>query len=320
MTTKHKIVFLFSGQGSQYRGMGEKLYKTHPSFAKSLEQSDSIVQQHLGISLLEELYHKKDKDFDDLLITHPAIVAVELAILDVIASFGITHDYVSGNSLGEFAAGVAAGIWTKKVALETAIEQAKSFSQSRVEGGMIAVINAAKNQWMPLIKETLLHITSENFPNHFTLSGSIAALDEFQNSLKNRDIQFLRLPVRYPFHSPLIAASPADFMYYMHTSAPLQPPSNGFISGLYNKEMKEIPIDYFWKVVSQPTNFREFVHKMEEIGPCLYLDLGPSGTSATFVKYNLSMTSSSITHAIMTPYKREEQQLEALKSLLKQQH
>lgn len=105
-------------------------------------------------------------------------------------------------------------------------------------------------------------------------------------------------------------------MYYMHTSPSLAIPSDGFISGLYHQEMKKISTDYFWKVVSQPTNFCEFVHKMEEIGPCLYLDLGPSGTSATFVKYNLPKTSNSITHAIMTPYKREPAQLETLKNLL----
>lgn len=316
LITSHKIVFLFSGQGSHYRGMGEVLYKNNAIFARSLNQSAELIGQQLGISLIEELYERKEKDFDDLLFTHPAIVAVELAMLDLIQSLGITPDYVSGNSLGEFAAATVAGIWTKEAALEAAIEQAKSIVQSGVEGGMVAVINESQNKLKPLLDKLELYVASENFPNHFTVSGAIKKLAVFQKELDRQDLQFLRLPVKFPFHSPLIPEQ-TDFLYYLYTSSPTAKPQKGFISGIYNQEMKELPADYFWKVVSQPTNFCQFVKKMEELGPCLYLDLGPSGTSATFVKYNLPETSNSITHSIMTPYKRETAQLKALENLFK---
>ena len=105
--------------------MGKTLYDSNPSFSKSLNQSDAFVKQHLGRSIIEELYHNTHESFDDLLITHPAIVAIELAMLEVMKDLGIIADYVSGNSLGEFAAGVAAGIWTTEMALEAAVEQAK---------------------------------------------------------------------------------------------------------------------------------------------------------------------------------------------------
>jgi len=75
--TELKTVFLFSGQGSHYRGMGETLYKNNEVFAHSMHQSAELVEQQLGISLIEELYRKKEKCFDDLLVTHPAIVAVD---------------------------------------------------------------------------------------------------------------------------------------------------------------------------------------------------------------------------------------------------
>jgi bacillaene synthase trans-acting acyltransferase len=316
-TTIPKIVFLFSGQGSHYRGMGKTLYDSYPCFAKSLKQSDALVEQHLGQSIIGELYNRKHKNFDDLLITHPAIVAVELAMLEVMKELGITPDYISGNSLGEFAAGVAAGIWTKEMALEAAIEQAKSIVQGGVEGGMLAVINESASNLAHLLAQNELYIASDNFPDHFTVSGEKDRLDVFENQLNKLEVSFLRLPVAFPFHSPLIEAGKTGFNYYTYTAPPHAKPSKGFISGLYSKELDAIPPDYFWKVISQRTNFITFVEYMEAKGPCLYLDLGPSGTAATFVKYNLSRQSNSITHPIMTPYNSEPKQLQSLRNILK---
>ena len=182
---------------------------------------------------------------------------------------------------------------------------------------MLAVINESASNLGHLLAQNGLFIASDNFPNHFTVSGEKWSLDVFENQLNELNISFLRLPVAYPFHCPLIAAGKTEFTYYTYTAKPLSKPSKGFISGLYNKGLDTVPVDYFWNVISQRTNFITFVEHMETKGPCLYLDLGPSGTSATFVKYNISQHSSSITHPIMTPFKGELKQLQSLKNLLK---
>ena len=317
MIVNHKIVFLFSGQGSHYRGMGEKLYSSYPVFSDSLKKSDELVRQQLGRSLIDELYSVDDKDFDDLLITHPAIVAIELAMLDLMNELGVIPDYVSGTSLGEFAAAVAAGIWTKEMALEAAIEQAKSIVQVGIEGGMLAVINASENALSPLIDRLNLYIASRNFPKHLTFSGQAVDLDTFQLELQRLKIQFLRLPVRSPFHSPMIDAGKAGFIYYAYTAKPLGRPNIPFISGLRAAPLEgSPPDDYFWQVVSKPTDFRSLVAYFEDIGPCLYVDLGPSGTSGNFFKYNLPSRSESIVHPVMTQYRMEEAQLKSLAGLL----
>lgn len=316
MNQNYNIVFLFSGQGSHYRGMGKRLYQGYPRFAKSLRQSDALIQQHIGQSIIEELYEKKNKKFDDLLLTHPAIVAIELAMLDLMEEFGIQADYVSGNSLGEFAAGVAAGIWTKDMALEAAIEQAKSIIQESKEGGMLTIINETPHRLKSLLDKNNLYIASNNFPQHFTISGKTKDLNIFQQALKHLNIPCFRLPVNYPFHSPLIESGRRNFSYYTSTALTFSKPSKRFISGLYYKELQALPKDYFWKVICQQTNFTSFVHYMETKGTCLYLDLGPSGTSANFVKYNLSVQSKSVVLPMMTPFIQEEKQLKYLKTLL----
>jgi len=314
-TNKYKIIFLFSGQGSHYRGMGEQLYKENRTFARSLEKSDQLVKKYLRRSVIDEIYQNKAKDFDDLLITHPAIVAIELAMLDVMYELEIFPDYVSGHSLGEFSSAVASGIWTKEMAIEYAIEQATMIVQTKVKGGMIAIINEAKSNLEPFFIKNNLFVASENFATHFTLSGEKDKIDDFQDQLTRWGIQFYRLQVAYPFHCPVIEKE-RDGYYYTGSELSLNNSFKGFISGLYCEERINIPNDYFWNVVSKPTDFTRFVKFMEQKGPCLYIDLGPSGTSATFVKYNLSGQSDSIVHQIMTPFKREESQLKLLSDIL----
>ncbi len=314
----HKIVFLFSGQGSHYRGMGRALYAKNPVFAKSLQKSDVLVQEHLGRPLIKALYETDNKTpFDDLLTTHPAIVAIELAMLAVLEDKGITPDHVLGNSLGEFAAGVACGIWTQQSALEAAIAQALAIVQSGTEGGMLALIDIDDDKLKTIINNYDLSLASKNFPGHFTVSGTTDRLDALEHELKATTIPYLRLPVTYPFHSPLLAPAKAGFSYYSYTAPPLNTPTKAFISGVYARSMQQIPDDYFWTVVSESAHFIDLIAYMEAKAPCLYLDLGPSGTSATFAKYNLSKHSTSVTQAIMTPFGREDKQLEKLCKMLK---
>ncbi|MCW3465904.1 acyltransferase domain-containing protein [Chitinophaga nivalis] len=315
MTTGFKTVFLFSGQGSQYSGMGRKLAEQHPVFRHSLEQSDAIIRQQLNRSLIAELHATKQDTLDDLLITHPAIVAVEIAMYEVLRSMDIQPDYLSGNSLGEFAAAVAGGVWSAEVALEAAIEQAKAIVSSDAAGGMLAVIHERKDLEAIYLRHQLF-LAADNFEGHFTLSGSIAGLKGFQEELDHRGIHYLRLPVNHPFHAPLIENGRQRFQYYTAGMPPLSKPQPGFISGIQCRELTTLPEDYFWEVIRHYTNFSQIVTLLEEQGPCLYIDLGPSGTAATFVKYNLKPGSGSHVFPIMTPYQQEIQQLEKLQQWL----
>ncbi|WP_103867465.1 acyltransferase domain-containing protein [Aquimarina sp. I32.4] len=314
---KHKIVFLFSGQGSQYIGMGRKLFENNKVFRTSLEKGDKIIQQKLDRSLINELYFTNHKSFDDVLITHPAIVAVEIAMYQVLKELGIKADYVSGISLGEFSAGVVSGIWDYETALEASVEQAKSIVRNNVHGGMLTIINENKVNLERIYLFHGLFLAGDNFEGHFTLSGTVENLDAFQLELIKLNIQFLRLPICIPFHSPLVLVGLRDFNYYMNFIR-LCKPKPGFISGIKSKELdSDVPNNYFGEVVSQYTNYSKIVEYIENKASCLYIDLGPSGSNSTFVKNNLNSLSKSKTFQIMTPFGREIEQLEKLEKIFK---
>jgi len=147
---KLHTVFLFSGQGSQYRGMGKALFDHNSTFRHSLEQSDEVVMRLLNRSLIQELYFSEQTKFNELIITHPAIVAVEIALYKVLQQQGIEPDFVCGNSLGEFAAAVAGGIWTAETAVEAAVKQAMAVVDANAAGGMMAVLSHKRTEFESL--------------------------------------------------------------------------------------------------------------------------------------------------------------------------
>lgn len=288
MSARSNIVFLFSGQGSHYRGMGKELYHGDSTFRTSIQKSDRIISQNLGISLIDELYHSDDEIFDSILITHPAIVAVELAMLTVVKNRGIIPDAVAGVSLGEFAAAVAAGFWSEEEALATCMEQARVISSHVADGGMTVVIGNKPQKLLDFMEGRELYDDSANFKGCFTVSGSESDLDKLDIFLGEQGMVYQRLEVEYPFHSPLMDAASRFWQNDRLERSPDSINLKMYSACLEGTMGDEIPENFFWQVVRNPFRFPELVRRMEqELGSSYYLDLGPSGTMATFMKYNL---------------------------------
>jgi bacillaene synthase trans-acting acyltransferase len=313
---KYKVVFLFSGQGSQYRNMGKNLFMNHSTFRSSIEESDLIFQKYLHRSLVNELYCNKDSDFDELLITHPAIVSIEIAMIEVMKSYNIFPDYVFGQSLGEFAAGVASGVWSASTAIKASIEQSKSLTRSNLQGGMLTVINAETHYKSKIYQQYNLYLAIDNFKGSYTVSGTTANLDQYQKILKKEEIMYTRIPVTIPFHSPLIKECLNDFSCYMQQGVDLTLPKIPYVSSLTSDFLTKIDAEYYNQVVSCYSSHSKTINFLEQHGPCFYIDLGPSGTSATFTKYSILKTSESYIHPILSPFGNELKQLEKLKDLI----
>lgn len=314
MSTNRKIVFLFSGQGSHYRGMGRELFMFNDVFKRSLMHSEKIMHKHIGLSLTEELYQIDSKPFDDLLVTHPAIIAVQIAMIEVMKELGISPDLALGASLGEFVSTVASGVITPEEALVTSIEQAKAIQQYALDGGMTAVLSERNDRINQLIDSCGLFVASDNFSGHFTVSGETENLKEFEKLLDIKHISFQRLEVAYPFHSPLLDNARGHYLINDFDYTFLSP-SDTLMYSVANEKLvaNDIDHEYFWKVARSPFNFGKVINQIESsYGPCTYIDLGPSGTMANFTKYNLSKTSESKLHMLMSPFKGVSNRLIAL--------
>ncbi|MEU1024376.1 acyltransferase domain-containing protein, partial [Streptomyces sp. NPDC005904] len=134
------VVFQFSGQGSQYSGMGAALYESEPVFRRVMDRLDAAAADELGESVLAALYapgRGRAEPFDDIAFTHPAIVMVELAAAETLIADGIEPDLLLGASLGEFTASVLAGVLDAEECLRLLVRQAAAL-RAAPGGGMLA--------------------------------------------------------------------------------------------------------------------------------------------------------------------------------------
>jgi len=298
------IIFMFSGQGSQYYQMGKALFEQQPIFRKWMLKLNEIASDTLGESILDKLYDQsksKSSLFDQTLYSHPAIFMVEYSLSQVFLEEGVVPDYVFGTSMGEFAAAAVAGVMEVDELLIAVIKQAQMLEAHCQKGGMTAIIHQTTLlEEMPSLFSQV-ELASVNFHAHFVVAGGLAPLKNLENALSQKNILYQSLPVSIGFHSNLIEAAKPAYTDFLQQKT-YNPPQIPFISCVYGEMLSSIPQHYFWEVVRKPMTFQQTVQNLEEKQTYIYLDLGPSGTLANFVKYGLAQHSQSKTFPTLTPF------------------
>lgn len=306
-----KTVFMFSGQGSQYYQMGKQLFDENPVFRQSMTQLDGQARDLCGASVVEAIYSAgKSQVFERTLLTHPAIFMVEYSLAQCLIHAGIEPELTLGASMGSFAAAAVGGHIAPADALEAVIAQAKAFEACCARGGMLAVLASPALYDEPSISQHSA-MAGINFDGHFAVSGFPAKLDAIAATLRQRGLSSQWLAVSYAFHSSAIDAAEQQFRGHMRGvrrrqgHLPLACAEQAAVLG-------ELPDDFFWRTVRRPMRFHDTVAHLERQGAHRYIDVGPSGTLATFVKYGLPASSASSAHALLTPFGRDSQNLAAL--------
>ena len=203
-----KIVFLFTGQASQYVNMGRELYETQPYFRGIIDRCNEILQNTLDIALIDLLYpdsHPKDPSLIDRTIyAQPALFAIEYALAKLWQSWGVTPSVVLGNSLGEYVAACVAGIFSLEDGLQLVGQRGKLMQNLPSNGAMVAVMTE-EEQILPLIQAYPdVAIAGRNSPRHWVLSGEKEAVAAIIQDLNNKGIKNSPLNVSHGFHSALM--------------------------------------------------------------------------------------------------------------------
>jgi trans-AT polyketide synthase/acyltransferase/oxidoreductase domain-containing protein len=319
------VVFMFSGQGSQYYHMGAELYREQPVFKRWLDKLDRIAAGLAGESIIKRLYDDKktvSDIFERLRYTHPAIFMVEYALGRVMIERGMEPDAVLGSSLGEFTAASFAGVITPGDALEMIVKQAEIIENClpHGEGGMLTILHPPSLYDQTPLLHNHTELAAVNFSSHFVVSGTKEALTEIERFLKKRDIVFQYLPVSYAFHSRWIEPAGPAYSSYLRQKQ-FQRPNRTFVSSMTGNTIAGVPPDYFWQIVRKPMAFPQALASLEKKQGHAYLDLGPSGTLANFVKNNINEPS---LVTFMSPFgsdlKRLEQFTRSYSSMIKPFH
>ncbi|MEU4798215.1 ACP S-malonyltransferase [Streptomyces sp. NPDC023327] len=309
------VVFQFSGQGSQYSGMGAALYEREPVFRRVMDRLDAAAADELGESVLAALYapgRGRAEPFDDIAFTHPAIVMVELAAAETLIADGIEPDLLLGASLGEFTASVLAGVLDAEECLRLLVRQAAAL-RAAPGGGMLAVLDdVALHARVPLLRERT-EVAARNYPGHFVLSGAHEDLVAAEEELRARKVVCHRVPVPYAFHSRRMDPGEPLFRSVM-AGAELKAPRLPVVSCATGGEVDRVTVDHLWRATRLPIEYAGTLAALERRGPFQYVDLGPSGTLHNFTRNGLPATSRSRSLPLLSPLGDDIRSLAAVRA------
>lgn len=306
-------VFMFSGQGSHYFHMGKSLFEHNATFRRWMQDMDQFVRNSGGQSVLDILYDErrgKGESFDRTLLTHPAIFMVEYALAQAVMEQGVMPDLTLGVSLGAATAAAVSGCINVEDALKAVMMQAHALEQHCLPGGMIAILSRPDTRVLEDLSAEF-EIASINFDNHFVIAAQRGSMAAIEAVLRERQLTFQALPVSFAFHSRWIDAAQPCIERGL-AALPQRPAKIPMACCAHGRVLTQLSASYFWEVARKPIRFQHTIAELEKNAPYRYLDLGPAGTLATFLKYTLKPDSGSVAQALMSPFGGEVRHLAAL--------
>ncbi|MGW5049594.1 SDR family NAD(P)-dependent oxidoreductase [Actinokineospora sp. NPDC004072] len=283
-----KVAFLFSGQSTQYPGMGAALYRRYPQFRAAFDECDALFAEHLGRSVREIAFGEGEEpdEVHQTRYTQPALFCLEYALAQLWLSWGVRPSALIGHSIGEVVAAAVAEVLTLPDAVRLVAVRARLMQSVSAPGGMAAV-RAPADAVAPLLAEHPdLAIAAVNSPTQCVLSGGAAALDAVTAALAADGVEVTRLAVSHAFHSPLMAEVFAEFRAAIADLA-FQKPRFPIISNVTGKvaRFKDLGTpDYWVRHIAEPVQFAAGMAELERRGPHAVVEIGPSGALSALAK------------------------------------
>jgi len=271
------LVFMFSGQGSQYVGMGKELYENYEAAKSILDKAEEIVD----FDLKDMIFNGPEADLNNTKNTQPAIYTVSAMIKAVLAEHGLEAAAAAGHSLGEYSALYAAGVLSFADGLKLVRRRGELMDQADPEGKgtMAAIIGLADKEVESVLKEIdgIVTVANYNSPGQVVISGEVTAVEAAGELLSEKGAKrVIPLTVSGAFHSPLMEPAKEELKNTIESVEfkDAQIPLIANVTADYVKESSEIKSALI-KQLNNSVRWVETIERFKEDGYEDYVEVGP---------------------------------------------
>jgi amino acid adenylation domain-containing protein len=287
------VAFMFPGQGAQYVGMGQALYRDASVFRQEIDRCAEILGEVLGRDLRAILFPAPgDQDLAaaslrETRFTQPALFAVGYALARLWESWGVTPRAMVGHSIGEFVCAVLAGVMSLDDALGLVGARGRlMFDQPA--GAMLSVRAPAREVAARLGPE--LAIASDNGPSLCVVAGPTTVVSEFQARLEVDGVVCKPLHTSHAFHSSMMDPVVEPFTQLVSQVA-LSEPRIRFVStltGTWITSEQARDAAYWGRHLRDTVRFADAAATLWKEPGMLLLEVGPRGTLATLARQQVA--------------------------------
>lgn len=273
-----KPVFVFSGMGPQWWGMGQQLYDREPVFREFVTRADAAFRAVSGWSILEEMRRSKETSrINQTIYAQPAIFVLQAGLIELLKTWGVRPAAVMGHSVGEKASAYTAGVLTLEQTVQVGYHRSQILARAAGSGGGMLAVGLSEDEAQTLIASygDRINVAAINAPKSVTLAGNSDALAEVAARLKVKSIFNRSLVVEVPYHSAYLDPLQQPLIDSLVDLRPSLP-SLDIYSTVTGAAVRELAYDgpYWARNIRQSVQFMGALASAVADGHQLFLEVG----------------------------------------------
>ena len=283
-----KTVFLCSGQGSQYPGMGKELWEESAA-AREVFQ---IASETLGFDLQTVCASSSEQELAKTEYAQPSVMAVSLAAAAAAKERGILPQAVGGHSLGEYSALCLAGVLSLEDGFRVIRARARAMQKAAEEtpGQMTAIIGLPPERIEEICRKIPGYLLPVNYnsPLQTVIAGEEKAMEQAVSVFEKEAKRVVRLKVSAAFHSKLMEPAAAELADAL-SSIPFSKPAIPIYSNLNGNRFEPNACwsELLCRHMTSPVLFTKELRSLREDGYTAFVELGPGKAVTGMVRKTL---------------------------------
>jgi polyketide synthase PksJ len=286
---KQQVVFMFSGQGSQYANMCRDLYEKEDAFKQTVDECFNIIQQISGKDLAPIIFHQRTEngELDNTEYTQPALFVMEYALARLMMNWRVQPSIMIGHSIGEYVAACISGVFSLEDALRLVVRRGELMQQAP-RGVMLSISISEKQLRSILADHSTISLAAVNSSELCVVSGEAKAINEFKELMEQKGFTCKLVRTSHAFHSWMMDGILQEFR---ETAARVsfKAPKLPFVSNVTGQLATEAQVcnaDYWTTHLRREVKFSQGIESILEKGNALFIETGPGHALATFVRSN----------------------------------